>query len=113
MAFIESLKELKDVDFADLDIQQIGAWPAALKAILLLTVLLVILALGYFFKVQDVSQQTQIAARQEAELLREYENKAFLAANLDAYRAQMVELDETFGALLQQLPKDTEVPGLL
>ncbi len=113
MAFIESLKELKDVDFADLDIQQIGAWRAALKAILLLTVLLVILALGYFFKVQDVSQQTQIAARQEAELLREYENKAFLAANLDAYRAQMVELDETFGALLQQLPKDTEVPGLL
>ena len=113
MAFIESLKELKDVDFADLDIQQIGVWPAALKAILLLTVLLVILALVYFFKVQDVSQQTQIAARQEAELLREYENKAFLAANLDAYRAQMVELDETFGALLQQLPKDTEVPGLL
>ena len=113
MAFIESLKELKDVDFADLDIQQIGVWPAALKAILLLTVLLVILALGYFFKVQDVSQQTQIAARQEAELLREYENKAFLAANLDANRAQMVELDETFGALLQQLPKDTEVPGLL
>ncbi len=113
MAFIESLKELKDVDFADLDIQQIGVWPAALKAILLLTVLLVILALGYFFKVQDVSQQTQIAARQEAELLREYENKAFLAANLDAYRAQMVELDETFGALLQKLPKDTEVPGLL
>ena len=113
MAFIESLKELKDVDFADLDIQQIGVWPAALKAILLLTVLLVILALGYFFKVQDVSKQTQIAARQEAELLREYENKAFLAANLDAYRAQMVELDETFGALLQQLPKDTEVPGLL
>ena len=113
MAFIESLKELKDVDFADLDIQQIGVWPAALKAILLLTVMLVILALGYFFKVQYVSQQTQIAARQEAELLREYENKAFLAANLDAYRAQMVELDETFGALLQQLPKDTEVPGLL
>jgi len=113
MAFIESLKELKDIDFADLDIQQIGVWPAALKAILLLTVLLVILALGYFFKVQDVSQQTQIAARQEAELLREYENKAFLAANLDAYRAQMVELDETFGALLQKLPKDTEVPGLL
>jgi len=63
MAFIESLKELKDVDFADLDIQQIGVWPAALKAILLLTVLLVILALGYFFKVQDVSQQTQIVAR--------------------------------------------------
>ena len=46
-------------------------------------------------------------------LLEQYESKAFQAANLDAYRQQMIELDETFGALLKQLPKDTEVPGLL
>jgi type IV pilus assembly protein PilO len=49
----------------------------------------------------------------EAELLQQYQSKAFLAANLEAYRLQMIELDETFGALLEQLPKDTEVPGLL
>jgi len=43
----------------------------------------------------------------------EFEDKAFKAANLDAYRQQMVEMKESFGALVSQLPSDTEVPGLL
>jgi type IV pilus assembly protein PilO len=69
--------------------------------------------MGYFLKVQDIRQQIQRAAEKEVQLLQQYQSKAFLAANLDAYRQQMLELDETFGALLEQLPKDTEVPGLL
>ena len=39
--------------------------------------------------------------------------KAFQAANLDAYREQMAEMETSFGALVAQLPSDTEVPGLL
>tara|TARA_B110000967_G_C18853685_1_gene545959 strand:+ start:517 stop:1125 length:609 start_codon:yes stop_codon:yes gene_type:complete len=113
MPFLESIKELKDIDFAELDIQQMGIWPTALKTVLVVLVLMAILILGYFFKVQDIREQTQRAASQEAQLLQQYQSKAFLAANLDAYREQMIELDETFGALLEQLPKDTEVPGLL
>jgi type IV pilus assembly protein PilO len=113
MPFIESIKELKDIDFAELDVQQIGVWPTALKTLIVASILITILVLGYFFKVQDIRQQNQRAAQQEAQLLQQYQSKAFLAANLDAYRQQMVELDETFGALLEQLPKDTEVPGLL
>jgi type IV pilus assembly protein PilO len=113
MPFLESVKELKDIDFAELDIQQIGVWPTALKTILIALILIVILGLGYFLKVQDIRDQTQRAAEKEAQLLQQYQSKAFLAANLDAYRQQMIELDETFGALLEQLPKDTEVPGLL
>lgn len=113
MQFLDSIKELKDIDLAELDIQQIGVWPAALKSVLVALILIVIIVLGYFFKVQDIRQQTQRAEAQETELLQQYQSKAFLAANLEAYRQQMVELDETFGALLKQLPKDTEVPGLL
>ncbi|MGB0450320.1 MAG: type 4a pilus biogenesis protein PilO [Porticoccaceae bacterium] len=113
MPFLDSIKELKDIDFAELDVQQIGVWPTALKTLLIAMILIVILILGYFFKVQDISQQTQRAAQQETQLLQQYQSKAFLAANLDAYRQQMIELDKTFGALLKQLPKDTEVPGLL
>lgn len=113
MQFLDSIKELKDIDLAELDIQQIGVWPAALKSVLVALILIAILVLGYFFKVQDIRQQTQRAEAQETQLLQQYQSKAFLAANLEAYRQQMVELDETFGALLKQLPKDTEVPGLL
>jgi type IV pilus assembly protein PilO len=54
-----------------------------------------------------------VAQTEEAELKQEFEKKAFQAANLDAYRRQMVEMQESFGALVSQLPSDTEVPGLL
>ena len=113
MSFKDSLNELQEIDFADLDIQQRGVWPGSLKAILLVLVLIFILASGYFFKIKDMSQQHSVAAKKEIKLLEQYQSKAFQAANLDAYRQQMIELDETFGALLKQLPKDTEVPGLL
>ena len=113
MSFKDSLNELQEIDFADLDIQQIGVWPGSLKTILLVLVLILILALGYFFKIKEMSQQHSVAAKKELKLLEQYESKAFQAANLDDYRQQMIELDETFGALLNQLPKDTEVPGLL
>lgn len=113
MSFVESIKELKDIDFADLDIQQIGIWPAPVKTLLLVAVAIVILILGYFVKVQDLRQQYQAAASKETVLLDQYGTKAFQAANLEAYRVQIIELDDTFGALLKQLPKDTEVPGLL
>jgi type IV pilus assembly protein PilO len=113
MSLKESLNELKDIDFADLDIQQIGVWPVALKAILIILIPLIVVTLGYFLKVREISELTERAVAQEAVLFQQYQEKAFLAANLDAYREQMVELDKTFGALLKQLPKDTEVPGLL
>ncbi|MGC3094992.1 type 4a pilus biogenesis protein PilO, partial [Pseudomonas aeruginosa] len=32
---------------------------------------------------------------------------------LVAYKAQMKEMEESYGALLRQLPSDTEVPALL
>ena len=51
--------------------------------------------------------------KKEVALKKDFEKKAFQAANLDAYRQQMVEMEESFGALVSQLPSDTEVPGLL
>jgi type IV pilus assembly protein PilO len=113
MSFKDSLNELRETDFADLDIQQIGVWPSSVKNFLLVLVLVFIVATGYFFKIKALREQDFSAARQEIKLLKKYQNKAFQAANLDAYRLQMIALDETFGVLLKQLPKDTEVPGLL
>ena len=46
-------------------------------------------------------------------MLKSYEQKAFKAHNLEQFRSQLAEMEQTFGALLKQLPKDTEVPGLL
>ena len=113
MSFIDSLKELKDVEWNELDIQQVGVWPPALKVLLLILLVIVILLVGYFYQVKDIYLQNDFERQKESQLLQTYKTKAFQAANLEVYRQQMVELDKTFGALLEQLPKDTEVPGLL
>jgi type IV pilus assembly protein PilO len=53
------------------------------------------------------------AEAKELDLRQDYTDKSEKAANLEAYRAQKAEMEATFGALLRQLPSDTEVPGLL
>ena len=50
---------------------------------------------------------------EEINLRVEFEQKAFLAANLEEYRAQTLTMEESFTELLSQLPSETEVPGLV
>lgn len=101
------------LDVSELDFQNIGMWPALFKALLCTAVFVVIVALSYFFHVKDLYITLDSVASKELALRQTYTAKAFEAANLDAYRQQMVEVEVSFGTLLAQLPGDTEVPGLL
>ncbi len=113
MALQDTLEQLRSFDLADLDVNNIGAWPAAVKGIILALIFIAVLGGGYYFYLTDKQQTLERAANREAELRQDYEQKSFQAANLDAYRQQKDEMEATFGALLRQLPSDTEVPGLL
>src|ERR1700749_3249127 len=53
------------------------------------------------------------AKADELDLRTQFESKQQRAANLDAYKAQLAEMERTFGAMLRQLPGKTEVPNLL
>ena len=64
------------------------------------------------FDPQRPTHDSQQRAQEET-LKQQFSTKAFQAANLEAYKAQMAEMETSFGALLRQLPSDTEVPGLL
>ena len=55
----------------------------------------------------------QKAEADELDLRSQFENKQQRAANLDAYKAQLAEMERSFGAMLRQLPGKTEVPNLL
>lgn len=112
--------ELKNMDMRELieelnslDFENVGGWPAPIKAGAAVLVLIAVLLMGYFLVIKDLNAALEQQQREEASLLKSYENKAFEAHNLDQFRAQLVEMEQTFGALLKQLPKDTEVPGLL
>jgi type IV pilus assembly protein PilO len=107
------IESLRKVDVSDLDLNNLGSWPAAVKTIAGILLMAVILGLGYNFHVADLQAELDQQAAQEGTLKEQYASKAFLAANLEAYIEQMKEMETSFGAMLRQLPSDTEVPGLL
>ncbi|AWT11580.1 MULTISPECIES: type 4a pilus biogenesis protein PilO [Stutzerimonas] len=113
MSLADSLQSLRKIDVADLDLNNLGSWPAPVKFITGVILLAVVLALGYYLHLQDMQVQLEQQQAQETTLKQQFSSKAFQAANLEAYKEQMAEMETSFGALLRQLPSDTEVPGLL
>jgi len=113
MSFSDSLENLRKIDFSDLDFNNVGSWPSAVKFIAGLVLFIAIVALGYNFHLKDLQAQLEQQQNQELSLKEQFSTKAYQAANLDAYKEQMQEMEVSFGALLKQLPSDTEVPGLL
>jgi len=49
MSLAESLESLRKVDLADLDLNNLGSWPAPVKFITGVIVLAAVLGLGYYF----------------------------------------------------------------
>ena len=113
MALEDTLQSVREFDFNDLDFENVGVWPTPVKVIVWTLLLIATLAGGYYYHIQELQNELVKAQQQEATLKKDFEKKAFQAANLDAYRQQMEEMEESFGALVSQLPSDTEVPGLL
>ncbi|RMD70077.1 MAG: pilus assembly protein PilO [Gammaproteobacteria bacterium] len=98
---------------SDLDFSDIGSWPWAAKVVFLILVSLSLLGAGYWFDTRHQLEQLERERRQEQSLKRQLEGKWKKAANLEAYRRQMKEIQEAFGVLLRQLPNKTEVADLL
>ena len=113
MALEDTLQAVKDFDINDLDFENVGVWPTPVKIIVWTLLLIATLVGGYYYHIQELQNELITAQEREVDLKKDFEKKAFQAANLDAYRQQMAEMEESFGALVSQLPSDTEVPGLL
>jgi type IV pilus assembly protein PilO len=113
VGFSESMESLKGFDPNDIDFNNAGSWPSAVKSIVFLVVFSIVIFAGYWFLIKDQYVALDKAIAEEVDLKQKYESLAFKVANLDAYRLQMVDMENSFGALLKQLPVDTEVPGLL
>jgi type IV pilus assembly protein PilO len=113
MALADTIEQIQNFDFADVDWEKVGIWPAWVKTMLAILLAAAILVLTYFLFVKDLEVALASVVAKEAVLRKSFEDKSEQASNLEAYRQQMVELDQSLGALVAQLPSDTEVPGLL
>jgi type IV pilus assembly protein PilO len=104
--FIEQLRNL--------DMQDVGRWPFAFRAGAIALIFLIVASLlSYFFAWKSQKPVLEQARAQEIQLLGEFEKKQRKAANLQAYKDQLAEMEKSFGAMLRQLPNKTEVPNLL
>ena len=106
MNFVEQLRNL--------DINDIGRWPLAFRAIVIGLIFILVAAGGFYqFAWKAKSPLLERARAQEIELRASFEAKQRKAANFEAYKAQLQEIEQSFGTMLRQLPGKTEVPSLL
>lgn len=117
MAIADKLQSMKDsmegFDINDIDPNNLGSLPLPVKLIIWVVLFVGVCFGGYKWQVEGQIQELKAEQREEVILKEQFAEKAHEAANLEAYRDQMKEMEQTFGALLSQLPKDTEVPDLL
>src|SRR5579864_728328 len=102
-----------NIDFNELELNEIGTWPWPAKILMIIFISVVILILGYWTDTKHQLASLDAEQKEELTLRTTFEQKQHKAANLDAYKEQIAIMKASFGALLRQLPEKTEVPGLL
>jgi type IV pilus assembly protein PilO len=100
-------------DIRRLHIRDAGNWPLLPKIMLLGVLLFLILAAGAFFDWRDQFEALDKAQDEEIKLREAYASKKAKAVNLDLYVQQLKEIEQSFGALLKQLPNKSEMDALL
>jgi type IV pilus assembly protein PilO len=103
------LEELQNLDFND-----IGRWPLLFRTLFVGLFFAVAVSAGFYFLVYESEMPRLERVQQEEQELRlSFEQKQKKAANFDAYRQQLDEIERSFGTMLRQLPGKTEIPNLL
>ncbi len=106
MNFVDQLNSL---DFND-----IGRWPFAFRAMLIVIIFVLVTGGGiYYITIRDQLPLLERVENDEQELRAQFEQKQKKAANIEKYKVQLAKMQQSFGAMLRQLPGRTEVPSLL
>jgi type IV pilus assembly protein PilO len=103
-----TLDDLRTLNFRD-----IGNWPMLPKALALTAIVIVIVALGYFLDWKDQMESLELAQNEEVKLKDQYSQKKAKAINFELYVQQLSEVEQSFGALVKQLPNRSEIDALL
>ena len=105
--------KLSEIDINDLDLENMGSWPVTVKVIFAIIVAALVSVLSYYLLIDSKIDQLRADKQKETELRQLYQSRYAAAVNLEAYREQMKEMEQTFSFLLKQLPTTHETPGLL
>ena len=99
--------------FNTLDTNNFGSWPLSVKITCWIFLFFVVCAIGYFLAIKPKLDAIDQAHAEEQNLLNEFKDKDSKLRNLQQYQAQLQQMEANFNQQLQQLPKETEIPGLV
>ena len=100
-------------DLKNLDPNNPGQWPLPVQLVVFVVLFLAILFAGWKFDINDLRSNIATLVIKEQDLKQKYEDKAKKAANLNALKDQMKEMEQSFGDMIRQLPNKTEVDALI
>ena len=101
-------------ELRNLDVNDVGRWPLLFRLAVIAIVFVAALGMGvYWFIIEDKAPNLQRVQDEEETLRVSFENKQKKAANYDAYKAQLAQMEQSFGTMLRQLPGKTEIPSLI
>jgi type IV pilus assembly protein PilO len=100
-------------DIRRLNLRDAGNWPLLPKVLILGLLFLLIVAAGAFLDWKDQLETLDKKQDEETKLRQSYAEKKAKAVNLELYVQQLREIEQSFGALLKQLPNKSEMDALL
>ncbi len=100
-------------DLKNLNPKTPGAWPWPAKLLAFAVMFIAVVAAGAVLDWQDQWNRLKGAQQKEETLKEAFLNKKKVTVNLDLIKKQLLETQESFGALLKQLPNKSEMDELL
>ena len=100
-------------EFRRLNPREMGVWPWSAKLFVLALMFVFVMVMAALLDWRDQWDQIEAGRKEEESLRQSWLNKKQQAVNLDAYRQQLKDIEQQFGALLKQLPNKSEVDALL
>ena len=100
-------------DVRRLNIRDAGNWPLLPKIVVLALIFMGIVIAGGLLDWRDQFDALDKVQAEETKLRESYASKKAKAVNLELYVQQLREIEQSFGALLKQLPNKSEMDALL
>ena len=100
-------------DLNNLDLKDITAAPAPVRAVILFLLFLAILAGGWYLVWADAKQQLDVARAEETTLLASYGTKKSQVFHYEAHKRRLMEVEQSLAAMLRQLPDRSQMDALL
>src|SRR5207237_870615 len=100
-------------DIRRLNLREAGGWPLLPKLVVLTLIFILIIVIGGLLDWRDQLDTLDRVQNEESKLKESYASKKAKAVNLELYVQQQREIEQSFGALLKQLPNKSEMDALL